>query len=1091
MQTEYAKHISLSKCDHIGVNADPITNLGEILIVSLISYLQFIVIPIYCYIMYSAILLFVSPTVNHGPSGISSMIGGDVLNDSLIPLCQDSPGGNLYDDSLSSDKSYQSETNETNCTSGKIITGKISDELNELRLKSKNRVIIGHLNINSVRNKFEEFKMLTANNLDIILISETKLDASFPSKQFLIDGYSPPYRMDRSNSGGGLICFIRENITSKIIQTTFTNEGLFIEINLKKRKWLLFGGYNPQKCTIYDYLLDLSSQLDNLSNVYENIIIIGDFNSELTEPIMGNFCDTYGLLNLIKDPTCYKNPDNPSLIDLILTNKSSCFQHSRTYETGLSDFHKMTITVMKMSYIKLKPIVISYRDYKNYNNDKFRVDLASLSSQCVDSCYELFETNFMNILEKHAPLKSKFLRGNQQPFMNKELSKAIMVRSRLRNIYLKIRSPNNRTNYVKQRNFCVNLLRKTKSNYYNNLNIDDITDNRKFWKMVKPCFTDKVNTNEQITLVDNDKIISDSSTVADVMNTYFSNIVELLEIPLNDDIINNVDAIEDPVNRAIFKYSTHPSILKIIDTYPNINTFSIAHTTISNIENIISDLNLQKATTKNGIPTKLIKENVDMFSPILCYYFNTCIETNIFPFTLKLAAIKPTFKKDDRCKKENYRPVSLLPVVSKIFEKIVYTQISTYIHPFLSPIQCGFRKGHSAQHCLLVLLEKWRKSLDVKQAAGMLMTDLSKAFDCIRHDLLIAKLHAYGMDLRSLHYIYDYLSDRKQRVRINNVFSEWKDIKFGVPQGSILGPLFFNIYLIDLFMFTEQFDIVNYADDNTPYACEKSIEDVIVTLENSAASVFKWIKFNYLKANPEKSHVVLSDNHKRDINILSERIQNTPSETLLGITIDNDLKFDIHVKSLCKKANLKLHALARISSFMSSTKLRILMKSFILSQFNYCPLVWMFYSRECNNLINRVHERALRIAYKDYTSTFQDLLLNDKSVTIHNRNLQLLATEIYKYLNGFSPKIMEQIFSLNAHNHDLRSKISFRDYNFKTVHYGQQSIAYLAPRIWKQVPTDIKESISIRSFKLKIKSWVPMNCPCRLCKKYIPNLGFV
>jgi len=519
--------------------------------------------------------------------------------------------------------------------------------------------------------------------------------------------------------------------------------------------------------------------------------------------------------------------------------------------------------------------------------------------------------------------------------------------------------------------------------------------------------------------------------------------------------------------------------------------FSIAHTSEANVEHIITDLNVSKATTKNGIPIKLIKENVDIFSPILCYYFNTGIETNLFPFTLKLAEIKPTFKKDDRWNKENYRPVSILPVVSKVFEKIVYAQISTYFNPILSPIQCGFRKGHSAQHCLLVLLEKWRKSLDIKQSAGILMTDLSKAFDCIRHDLLIAKLHAYGMDLKSLHYIYDYLSDRKQRVRINNEFSEWKDIKYGVPQGSILGPLFFNIYLIDLFLFTENFDLVNYADDNTPYACKKSIEEVIVTLENSTASIFQWVDYNYLKANPEKSHVVLSDNRERCVNISSENIQNTPSEKLLGIIIDSELKFDIHVKGLCKKANMKLHALARISSFMSTTKLKILMKSFILSQFNYCPLVWMFYSRECNNLINRVHEKALRIAYKDYTSSFQELLSNDKSVTIHNRNLQLLATEVYKYLNGLSPKIMGQVFKLHDNIYDLRSDVSLKEYNIKTVHYGQQSITYLAPRIWKLVPAVIKESPSIQSFKLKIKSWVPMNCPCRLCKRYVPNLGFV
>ena len=193
------------------------------------------------------------------------------------------------------------------------------------------------------------------------------------------------------------------------------------------------------------------------------------------------------------------------------------------------------------------------------------------------------------------------------------------------------------------------------------------------------------------------------------------------------------------------------------------------------------------------------------------------------------------------------------------------------------------------------------------------------------------------------------------------------DIIYGVPQSSILGPLFFNIYLIDLFYFTEEIDLINYADDNTPFSCEINVEEVIITLENSAKSIFQWINHNFLKANPEKSHVVLSAIETKTIYIQSESIQSTLSQKLLGITIDRELKFDIHVKNLCNKASLKLHALSRISSFMSSKKLKIIMKSFILSQFNYCPLVWMFHSRECNNRINRIHERALRIAYRDRT----------------------------------------------------------------------------------------------------------------------------
>ena len=183
--------------------------------------------------------------------------------------------------------------------------------------------------------------------MDIILISETKLNASFPSKQFILDGYSLPYRLDRSNKGGGLLLFIKEGIPTKPLKTTFTREGIFIEINLKKRKWLLFGGYNPDKSIINGYLSELSMNLDQLIVSYENIIMLGDFNSEITEEAMIDFCEMYGLSNLIREPTCYKNPNNPSCIDLILTNKAKSFQNSNVYETGLSEFHKLTVTVLK------------------------------------------------------------------------------------------------------------------------------------------------------------------------------------------------------------------------------------------------------------------------------------------------------------------------------------------------------------------------------------------------------------------------------------------------------------------------------------------------------------------------------------------------------------------------------------------------------------------------------------------------------------------------------------------------------------------------------------------------------------------------
>ena len=198
------------------------------------------------------------------------------------------------------------------------------------------------------------------------------------------------------------------------------------------------------------------------------------------------------------------------------------------------------------------------------------------------------------------------------------------------------------------------------------------------------------------------------------------------------------------------------------------------------------------------------------------------------------------------------------------------------------------------------------KTVDNGNVFGALLTDLSKAFDCLPHDLIIAKLNSYGFNLTALNLIHNYLTKRKQRTKINHLYSAWEDVLVRVPQGSILGPILLNIFLSDLFLVVDDFDIANYADDNTIYKEHDNIDDLITSLQDVVSTLFKWFSGNQMKGGTDKCHLLLSKDESFEIHIGNSFIESSTCEKLLGIKIDSELRFDVHIQDLCNKPNRKL-----------------------------------------------------------------------------------------------------------------------------------------------------------------------------------------
>ena len=451
-----------------------------------------------------------------------------------------------------------------------------------------------------------------------------------------------------------------------------------------------------------------------------------------------------------------------------------------------------------------------------------------------------------------------------------------MKRLRLKNKANKTKDPSDVKNYKKQQNYVANLNKEAKLESLNLMTIN-----------CKPYFTNKNGKAEtDIMLSENGELILKNKEIASIFNDHFGFIVKNVGLDHRNDHSLSPTKSSDMIENIIKQYKNHPSILSVC-------IFSFQPVCVDHVKAVIQDLENNKSVG-GKIPIQILKESEFTFETL-----TNCIsksnETGYFPDSLKEANITAIFEKDDPLDKSNYRPVSILPLISKVFN---YNQLSEYTKRFLNHLLCGFRKAHSMQHALFRLLQSWQKELDNGGFVGTILMDLSKAYDCIQHELPKTKLKCYGIDNGSLQLLLNYLTNRKQRTKVGSSFSSWCDINTGVPQGSILGPIPFNIFINDLFFFITKSEVCNFADDNTLYSCNKNLEHVFSNLKYDLRNVLDWFKIKSMKANLGKFQFMLlgvKNIVHLTINVDGKIIPCSNEVKLLGITIDNELKFKKHV----------------------------------------------------------------------------------------------------------------------------------------------------------------------------------------------------
>jgi hypothetical protein len=651
--------------------------------------------------------------------------------------------------------------------------------------------------------------------------------------------------------------------------------------------------------------------------------------------------------------------------------------------------------------------------------------------------------------------------------------------------FRKNKSEENFSIFSKIRNKCQNLIFKAKRDHIKSKMNESKNDSKSLWNILKGLGLPSKKSNESSKIVLNidGEITFDKLKVSEKFNSFYTTVASKL-----------VDKLPSSLKKFsksfVFNFYSSKGVKPDSFTFNPVNENSIFK--------LLNKLGSNKATGLDGIPSRFVKDAAPIISGPISHIVNLSIIQGSVPDSLKLARVTPLYKKSDKTQVGNYRPVSILSIISKIFERVIYDQLQGYLNDrkLLYNFQSGFRKGYSTDTCLMHLSDYLRFNLDKGHMVGMVLLDLQKAFDTVDHDILLMKLQAIGLHSDALLWFRSYLSDRKQCVDISGTLSSQAAISCGVPQGSILGPLLFLIYVNDLSGVVKD-KVLLYADDTGILVAGKSISEIEASLSSSMELVSEWLVDNKLSLHLGKTESILfgskpklSKNPGLKVKCNGTDISSSSSVKYLGATIEQSLTGESIARSLIDKVNSRLKFLYRNKRFLSMHTKKLLVSSLIQCHYDYACAMWYpglskYLKDRLQTCQNKVIRFVLNMDNRSHVGKEQFDILGWLPVSL--RVDQIILSHVHKIKSSTAPEYLGEHFKplSSVHGRNTRSnKVSisnnsdgsegcFQDTGrfakLRVKSFGEKTFACSGINLWNNLPQSIRDIKGHHGFKVAVK----------------------